>query len=280
MKRYLILAAFILAGSGLFRAHATAGTISGITYTDLPIATTTDLTTAGTLDWVKWGNGGVTGSTVYTTPEMVGGTIIDPALSPLGTVPPGQTVLLVGFNPPPVTLDFTWTNGTEAMDNGGPVGTVISETIDPAQFSYPLGLGARFQAEAAAAPRILNIFVQGFNTRMQLSASLSGGGSSSLIASNAALNLMPTLNNNYISVGYFSVEYWGAGETLTINLTAANQNGVPNAPQFGFRNAGVFAATVVEGSAIPEPSSLVSSGIAGLLGLAFTLRRHRKANAS
>lgn len=184
--------------------------------------------------------------------------------------------IIVGFNPPPVTLDFTWTDGTEPMDNGGPVGTVISETINPAQFSYPLGLGASFQAEAAATSRILNIFVQGFNTRMQLTASLSDGGSSSLIASNAVLNLMPTLNNNYISVGVFSVEYRGAGETLTINLTAANQSGVPtNAPQYGFRNAGVFAATVVEGSAIPEPSSLVSGGIAGLLGLVYARVRRR-----
>jgi hypothetical protein len=102
----------------------------------LTLGTTTDLTAAGTLDWVEWGNGQT--SLPFTLPQKIGGTIIDPTLTPLGDCTPGR----VGdpFAPPPITtiLDFSWTDGTEDMAGGGLVGTVVSETIDPAQFSYPL----------------------------------------------------------------------------------------------------------------------------------------------
>jgi hypothetical protein len=168
-------------------------------------------------------------------------------LTPLGDAPPGASVILVPFAPPPITtiLDFTWTDGTEDMAGGGPVGTVVSETIDPAQFSYPLGLGAEFQAEADAAPRQLNVYVQGFNTQMRLTATLSGGDSDSLLASDAAVNLVPDADNNYFSAGIFSIVYAGDGETLTVDLTADNQDGIPtDAPEYVFPNAGVFAATV------------------------------------
>ena len=133
-------------------------------------------------------------------------------MTPLGDAPPGASVILVPFAPPPITtiLDFTWTDGTEDMAGGGPVGTVVSETIDPAQFSYPLGLGAEFQAEA-----------------------------------DAAVNLVPDADNNYFSAGIFSIVYAGDGETLTVDLTADNQDGIPtDAPEYVFPNAGVFAATV------------------------------------
>ena len=119
----------------------------------------------------------------------------------------------------------------------------------------------------------------GFNTRMEVSATLSGGGSDSLIASNAVLNLVPsgTGGNNDFSYGIFSIVYAGAGETLTVNLTADNQSGIStNAPQYGFPNAGVYAATVNTAS-VPEPSTLVLSviGLGGLVGFGFVRGRNR-----
>jgi hypothetical protein len=245
--RMLTLAATVLVG--LHVPSVATGQIYSITYTDLTFGTTTDLTAVGTLDWVKWGNGQANPDP-YTSPQNITGTIINPMLTPLGTAPPDASVVLVPFAPPPMTtiLDFTWTDGTEEMAGGGPVGTVVSETITPAQYSYPLGLGASFQAEADAAPRLLDVYVQGFNTQMRLTATLSGGDSDTLLASDAAVTLVPDANNNYFSAGIFSILYAGDGETLTVDLTADNQDGIPtDAPQYVFPNAGVFAATVVPG---------------------------------
>jgi PEP-CTERM motif len=262
-------------------APAYAGNIYGISYTDISPNSSTNLTTAGTLDWVKWGNGDATGTVNYTTSQMTAGAIINPALTPIGTVPQGQTVELAAFapSPPPTsTPSFSWTNGSNPEFGGVPVSTSVSEQIAPAQFSYPLGLGLSFQVAASAIPEELSLYVVGFNSRMEVSATLSGGGSDSLIASTAALNLVPSgAGNNDFSYGIFSIVYSGAGETLTIDLTAANQSGISTgAPQFSFPNAGVYAATVTTAS-VPEPSSLVLSaiGLGGLLGYGFVRRRTR-----
>ena len=265
--------------AGLCGASAAAGDIYSISYTHVAQGSAIDLTSAGTLDWAKWGNGETTGMSTYTTPEKTGGTIINPTLTPLGSVPSGQSVVLIPFSPVPnVTPLFSWADGTIAMAGGDPVGTSVSQTILPAQFSYPLGLGLSFTATADAAPRQLDLYVAGFNTRMELTATLSGGGQRSLIASNAALIPVAAGNtgNNDVSFGFFSIDYAGAGETLTINLTANNQIGIPTgAPQYGFANAGALAATVTVGTAsVPEPSTLLLS-LVGLAGLSVlgVLRR-------
>ena len=85
---------------------------------------------------------------------------------------------------------------------------------------------------------------------MRLTATLSGGETDTLVASNAVLNPVPSgTGDNYFSYGIFSILYSGAGETLTVNLTADNQSGIPtDAPQYVYPNAGVYAATVNVGS--------------------------------
>ncbi len=262
--------------AGLCGLKVDAGQIYGITYSDIATDSTVNLTTAGSLDWVKWGNG-ESGNVAYTTPVMSGSSIINPSLSPLGS-PPSGTVTLIPFAPVAnVTPLFTWTNGTIPMNGGNPVGTSVSETIVPGQSSYPNGLGLSFTVTAAATPEELKVYVAGFNSRMDLSASFTGGPSDSLLAENATLVPVASGNagNNYFSLGVFSIIYSGAGETLTIDLTAANQDGISmSAPQYGFPNAGVYAA-VVNASSVPEPSSVVLSAI-GLGGiLAWTLLRAR-----
>lgn len=254
-------------------APAYAGNIYGISYTDISPTSSTNLTTAGTLDWVKWGNGDPNDTVNYMTSQMNGGTTINPALTPLGGG--GGTVQLAAFEPLTTSSpSFSWTNGTNPESGGVPVGTSVSEQMD--QNSYPLGLGLSFQVAASASPEVLSLYVVGFNAQMEVSASLSGGGSTSLTASNAALvNVQADGTSNYYSYGIFSMVYSGAGETLTVNLTTANQTGVPlDATQYTFPNAGVFAATV-NAASVPEPSSLVLSGIGlgGLLGYGFVRRR-------
>lgn len=231
-----------------------AAQIYSIAYSDLKPGATNNLTTAGTVDWVKWGNG-ETGPP-FTTVQKEGGALIKPALTALGTVPAGQTVVLVPFSPVTgVTPVFVWTNGNAPMASGTPIGTSVSETITPNQSSYPVGLGLSFQSAADVNPHAVSLYVAGFNARMKLSASLGSGGSGSLLASNAAL--IPVLagtGSNVFSFGVFSILYSGAGETLTVSLTADNQTGIPNdAPQFGFPNAGALAATVALGELPPAP---------------------------
>lgn len=258
----------ILAGLGLGAGRSQADFI-GITYSDVSAGAAVNLTSPSNYDWVKWSNGETSGLT-YTTPEMSGGSIIQPGLTALGPVPPSQSVLLVPFGDPTGTApNFSWTDGTVPMAGGGPVNTSVSQTISPAQFSYPLGLGLSFQAAASSNPYLLSIYVAGFNARMRLTATLSGGTSETLVANNAAL-LPVTVPNafNYLSVGRFDVNYAGDGQTLTLMLTADNQSGIPTTgvTQFGFPNAGVYAATVSQGRMVPEPSSLALAGI-GLAGL-------------
>ncbi len=259
--------------AGLCGLEVDAGQIYGISYSDIATDSTVNLTTAGSLDWVKWGNG-QSGNVAYTTPVMTGSSIINPSLTPLGSPPSGTSVALEPFAPVAnVTPLFTWTNGTIAMAGGNPVGTSVSETILPAQFSYPNGLGLSFQATAAATPQELTVYVAGFNTRMDLSASLSGGAMIRCLPPAATLVPVAVGNtgNNYFSLGVFSIIYSGAGETLTIDLTASNQNGIPtDAPQYVFPNAGVYAA-VVSAASVPEPSSVVLSaiGLGGILGWSF-----------
>ena len=213
MKQPLLILAVVFP-SCLWFTTADAGQIYGISYTDVASSSTIDLTAAGTLDWVKWGNGEPNETLPYATPRMTGGSIVDPALTPLGSVPAGQTVVLLPFSPVAITPAFSWTNGTIAEAGGMPVGTSVSETIHPAKSSYPLGIGLSLQATASATPEVLNLYVAGFDTRMKLSATLSGGGSDSLVASSAALLPVAAGNtgNNYFSCGFFSIVYAGAGE--------------------------------------------------------------------
>jgi hypothetical protein len=77
--RALQVVTFLFAG--LCGLKVDAGQIYGITYSDIATDSTVNLTTAGSLDWVKWGNG-ESGNVAYTTPVMSGSSIINPSLTP------------------------------------------------------------------------------------------------------------------------------------------------------------------------------------------------------
>ena len=80
-------------------------------------------------------------------------------------------------------LNFSWSNGNFGMYNvTGPVDTVVTETILPLVSSYPIGLGATFDALAAAETRIMNVYVQGFDANMVIKAVMSGGGTGSVLS--------------------------------------------------------------------------------------------------
>ncbi|HTU90034.1 MAG TPA: PEP-CTERM sorting domain-containing protein, partial [Gemmataceae bacterium] len=190
-----------------------------------------------------------------------------------------------GSNTSPTTsgnLNFTWSNGNFGM--GYPnyslssVNSVVSETIIPAVNSYPLGLGAEFTASVSPNTQILDVYVQGFNSVMTITASLSGGLSTSV-------NVTPTVNppsdpSNYYAFGVYQIIYSGsASETLTVSVqTALNQPSNPpwaGASQAAFPNAGIFAATVSAApfTAAPEPASAVMLALGSLLGIGFIRRR-------
>ncbi len=225
------------------------------TYTDLPQGTAINLTTDGTRDWVKWGNGG-SGSITWTTVRKSGvSPIINSALSPVGTPPLGTNVVLAAFtpaNPANNILTFSWTDGNAPAS--GTNGTCITETILPAQFSYPLGLGATLTVAAAKQKRVLDVYVQGFNADMLITATLSGGKTDSVVIS-------PSKNpngdpSNDLSFGRYRVEFMGDGEVLTV--TVKTQAPLTDGAQSAFPNAGFFAATLREPApAFTLPDSLV-----------------------
>jgi hypothetical protein len=230
------------------------GGIVSSSYTEVANGTTVDLTATGSLDWIKFGNG-ENGTTTFLNTTKIGNPVFLPAsLTALGTPPPGHSVNMIAFTGQGV-MKFLWTNGNFAMYNGaGPVDTVVGETIVPAVNSYPIGLGASFQALAAAQARSMDVYVQGFDANMVLSASLIGGASAAPIVVTPSQHPASDPTNDY-AVGRFHIDYSGAGETLTISVLT--QDPRTTGTQSAFANAGFFAATVNQATpSTPEPASL------------------------
>jgi hypothetical protein len=243
----------ILCASLLHSVPASAGAVVG-SYTDLPLGTGINLTAEGTLDWVKWGlNAGGPG---WTPVSKIGvAPVISRTLTPLGTPPAGTNVTLIGIAaiPPGNVMNFSWSDGSGPL--AGFSDTIVTETILPAQFDYPIGLAASMTASGAAGPRILDVFVQGFNADMLITAVMSGGGSASVVVS-PAKNPAGDRSNNYSS-GRYRVIFSGAGEILTVTVRTVD----PVRPGgVRFANAGFFAATLKNAD---QPLTL------GLNGTAF-----------
>ena len=228
----------ILCGIVAWGDPATAGTVSA-TYTDLPLGTTVNLTADGTVDWVKWGlNGGGPGWTPVS--KSGAAPVISRGLSPLvGTPVAGTTVVLTGIAaiPPGNVLNFNWIDGNVPPE--GSSDTIVTATLLPAQFDHEVGLGASMTAAGSAGPRVLDVYVQGFNADMQITATMSRGGIDSEVVS-------PTKHppgdpaNNY-SAGRYRVTFSGAGEVLTVSVRTVN----PVRPGgVRFPNAGFFAAAL------------------------------------
>ncbi len=225
------------------------------TYTDLPQGTAINLTADGPADWVKWGNGG-SGALVWSTVRKSGVTpIISTALAPVGTPPQGTNVVLAAFtpaNPANNLLNFSWTDGNAPVS--GSSGTGVTETILPAQFSYPLGLGATFTVQASQQKRVLDVYVQGFNADMLMTATLSGGKTHSIVIS-PTKNPTGDVPNDY-SFGRYRIEFMGEGQVLTV--TVKTQAPLTNGAQSAFPNAGFFAAALRE----PTPAFKIPDAIA------------------
>jgi hypothetical protein len=237
------------------------------------VGSTIDLTAQGTLDWAKYGTDNSNSTTSFFVATKTGNPVISPVITPIG--PAGTTLIQFGNPSGPGSLNFTWTNGNFGMGFPGPpvssVNSVITETILPAQNSYPLGLGARITANVDSATRVLDVYVQGFNSLMTVSAALSGG----LSTSTEVTPDVQLADGNFYSFGVFEIDYSGdPSETLTVSVqTSLDQPSNPpwaTSPQAAFPNAGIFAATVQQAAptAVPEPASFCLIAIGGVLGLA------------
>lgn len=259
--------------AALFGAVAPAnGDFLTAAYSTVATGSTIDLTAQGTLDWAKFGTDNSNQNTNFFVATKIGNPVINPNITPIGG---GGTTLIQFGNPGgPGSLNFTWTNGNFGMGfPGSPVSSVnsvITETILPAQNSYPLGLGARFTAGVDSSTRVLDVYVQGFNSVMTVSAALSGG----LSTSTDVTPDVVLADGNFYSFGVYQIDYSGdPSETLTVSVqTSLTQPSNPpwaTSPQAAFPNAGIFAATVQQGSvtAVPEPASFCLMALGGLLGL-------------
>lgn len=260
--------AYLVILACLWATPARAGLVTG-TYTELTAGTVIDLTAEGTLDWVKFGNGEDNTTTFLTATKIGNPVFVPPILSPLGDADPGA-VELIAFSGGQ-TLQFTWTNGNFGMAGGGPVDTVVTQTVLPAVNEYPIGIGASFTAEAAAETRVLDVYVQGFNADMLITASMSGGGSASTVVT-PTQNPSSDPNNDY-ALGFYRVTYSGAGETLTISVLT--QDPRTDGAQAAFANAGIFAAAVRQASVtpVPEPSTATLLAFPALVALGRWARR-------
>jgi hypothetical protein len=246
--------------------------VAGV-YTELPLNTPINLTAAGTTDWVKWGvNGGGPAWTAVGKTGVV--PLISRTLAPLGTPPAGTNVVLIGIPAlaPGNVLNFTWSDGTGPA--AGFSDTVVTETILPAQFDYPLGLGAGMAVPATSTPRVLDVYVQGFNADMVITASLSGGGTTSATVS--PTKHPPGDPGNNFSAGRYRVTFAGAGQTLTVIVRSASPARPGSVP---FPNAGFFAATLADAAA-PGELAAPTSFAAQTNGLAVTFSWGGSAGAS
>ena len=211
------------------------------TYTELTAGTTTDLSATGTVDWIKFGNG-ENNSTSFLNTTKIGNPILLPAtLAPLGAAPSGS-VSLIAFTGQQ-DLNFTWNNGNFGMYNDpGPVDTVVGETIVPAVNSYPTGLGATFQATAINETMAMDVYVQGFNANTLITATLSGGKTTSTVV--VPTQTPPSDPTNYYAFGDYHIVFSGAGETLTISVVTQDPRTSGSFQQFA--NAGFFGAAVTQ----------------------------------
>ena len=144
-------------------APASAGSIYGISYTDISSTSSTNLTTAGAAGLGKMGQRRRDRHSQLQYLTNVRRPIINPALTPLGTVPQGPDGPARGVCPvvaPDPDAQLLWTNGTNPEAGGMPVSTSVSRANrSGAQFSYPLGLGLSFQVAASATPEELSLYV-------------------------------------------------------------------------------------------------------------------------
>jgi hypothetical protein len=249
---------------GLGSLSAQAGFVSG-SYTELPAGTNIDLTATGQFDWIKFGNGENNSLTFLTTTKIGNPIFLPGNTQPIGD-PDAALIAFTGQG----NLNFFWTDGNFGMYNvTGPVDTVMGETLDPFSSPYPIGLGASIEAKAATDLRRIDVYVQGFNADMVITATMSGGGPNSQqqILVSPSQNPPGDPNNDY-ALGVYSALFSGSDEILTI--TVNTQNPVTDGAQADFANAGFFAATVQ----IPEPSTFLLAAL-GLLPCGFMARRKR-----
>ena len=258
VRCWLICSAMIVGA-----ASAASAQVIG-SYTELPLGTSINLTASGTTDWVKYGvTGGGPGWTLVGKAGVP--PLISRGLGPLGTAPAGTNVVLIGIPalPPGNVLNFTWSDGTGPA--AGFSDTIVTETILPAQFSYPLGLGAALSVPASATTRVLDVYVQGFNADMLITATLSGGATTSVQV--APSKNPPGDPTNNFSAGRYRVTFAGAGQTLTVTVRTVN----PERPGgVRFPNAGFFAATLNEETptALVPPANFAAQ--TNGLGVTFT----------
>ena len=103
--------------------------------------------------------------------------------SPAVQLPPGSLVRVSGWVKVLGFVNCAPGFSSTPLVLNGFSDTIVTETILPAQFDYPLGLGAAMTVGASAESRVLDVYVQGFNADMLMTATMSGGGSVSFLAS-------------------------------------------------------------------------------------------------
>lgn len=257
-QRRIAALAIVLAACLSLAHSAVAGAVSG-SYTELPLGTSVDLSAKSAGDWVKWGGSGDAGQTFNTIRQSGVTPIISSTLSLLGSPPSGSVAFnaISGEN----VLDFDWSDGDSPAS--GSSDTVVTETILPPQSGFPDGLGVYMTAQADASPRVLDVYVQGYNADILLLALMSGGESDSDVISPTKV-----ISGNDYASGVYRLTYSGVGETLSVSIVT-----LPPVTESDFPNAGIFAAVIV-----PEPSALVLALLALAPCSIAALRRLRRAS--
>ncbi len=175
---------------------ATGGKLAGSQATASP---SYNLTTLGTSDWAHWGLGG----NVYNFDHDASGG------SQISNVTDLGTGLVGGYSSS--SRSVSWSNGSPIASESGDDGYIWANTV--------LGTGFSFTVPASTTQRTLYIYAGGYSSGATLTATLSDGSATPLVATASAAGLYTDL---------FTITYAAAsaGQELTITyVKSTNING-------------------------------------------------------
>ena len=246
----------ILIAAGLFLASSAAHSASAATITDGGLLTGSfdniDLSAEGPLDFIHWGDNDLEDYDRKAT--TLGGTTPVGLIEDWTAIGSGGTWGNFDYSSSPPRMDFTY---TDAVDQDGVSSSHTNDSSGVYIYQGYIDVGFSFRVEASGDDQTLKVYIGGYDATGQLTATLPGASNftgADLVADDETVLGIYTIHFNADQPGDF----------LTVDWTQTDWHG--NYGQF-YLNAAAL---------VPEPSTLVLSGMGAFLLLALgAVRRMR-----